>query len=142
MKQRETRQLKATLAVLAAARDHLTAEQVYRRVRRHVPGVSLGTVYRNLDKLRAQGRVRVLQLAGGPARYDPTLHEHDHFVCEACGTVTDLDLPRARGAVRRLARAGFVVRTQTIALYGLCRACAAPPHGPRAAGAASHPGEA
>ena len=55
---RHTRQLAAILEAVSAAHDHPTAEQVYSRVRDRLPRVSLGTVYRNLQKLAEQQRVR------------------------------------------------------------------------------------
>jgi Fe2+ or Zn2+ uptake regulation protein len=132
MNQRSTRQLAATYEVLAASTDHPTAEQMLDRVRRVIPRVSLGTVYRNLDKLRNQGRLRTVWLGGGVAHYDAVLEPHDHFVCEACGSVLDLSTSRggaARGRPRdALRRRGYVVRWQTTAVYGVCPACAAARH--------------
>ena len=122
--QRATRQLAAIYDVLAAATDHPTAEQVFQRVRRRLPRVSLGTVYRNLDKLREQGQLRVVRLRGGQARYDAIVDGHDHFVCERCAAV--LDLPRAAAPeVEGLREAGCVVRWHTTSIYGLCAGCAA-----------------
>lgn len=131
MTPRETRQLRATFDALAGASDHPTTEQVFRRVRRLLPRVSLGTVYRNLEKLRAQGRARVVHIAGGPARYDARIGEHDHFLCEACSAVIDLEPLRGRADTSRLRRDGFVVHAQSVALYGLCRGCAMSPAPPR-----------
>ena len=124
MPQRATRQLTAVYDVLAASADHPTADVVYQRVRRQVPQVSLGTVYRNLDKLRDQGRLRVVRLAGGEAHYDAMVEEHDHFVCERCGGVQDL-IGGARPARGLGAHAGCVVHWRTTTIYGLCAACAA-----------------
>jgi len=126
MSQRETRQLTAIYEVLRASHDHPSADQVFRRVRDRLPRLSLGTVYRNLEKLREQGRLRVVRLASGEAHYDAVVDPHDHFVCEGCQTVLDLDPVAAAPVSDRLAAAGCVVHWQTTALYGLCRACAAP----------------
>ncbi|HSP95765.1 MAG TPA: transcriptional repressor [Candidatus Dormibacteraeota bacterium] len=131
MSQRATRQLAAVYDVLVASRDHPTAEQVFRRVRDTVPRVSLGTVYRNLDKLREQGRLRVVRLASGEAHYDAMVEAHDHFVCERCHAVLDLDGAPAPPAVGRLRDDGCVVHWHTTALYGLCGECAAEPTGRR-----------
>lgn len=124
MKRRSTRQLVATYEAVAASSDHPSAEQVLERVRSSLPRVSLGTIYRNLDKLRDLGRVRVLQLAGGSAHYDAVMEVHDHFVCEVCGAVEDLEAAGRSGQTRELEKAGFVVRWRTTAIYGLCRLCA------------------
>jgi Fur family ferric uptake transcriptional regulator len=124
MKQRSTRQLAATLVVLAASTDHPTAEQVFKRVRRRVPRVSLGTVYRNLDKLHEQGMLQVVWLAGGVAHYDAVTTQHDHFVCEGCGVVRDIEPLPGLTSLTGLGSEGFVVHRQMAALYGLCPACA------------------
>lgn len=122
--QRATRQLAAVYDVLAASHDHPTADQIFRRVRRLLPRVSLGTVYRNLDKLREQGRLRVVRLEGGLAHYDAMVHAHDHFVCERCAAVVDLPGDPRPLDVGPLRAAGYDVHWQTTALYGVCRACA------------------
>jgi Fe2+ or Zn2+ uptake regulation protein len=127
MNQRETRQLTAIYEVLRASHDHPSADQVFRRVRDQLPRLSLGTVYRNLEKLREQGRLRVVRLASGEAHYDAVVDPHDHFVCEGCQMVLDLEPVAAEPVADRLATAGCVVHWQTTALYGLCRACAAAP---------------
>ncbi|MBX3028149.1 transcriptional repressor [bacterium] len=136
MTQRATRQLAAIYGVLVASRDHPTAEQVFRRVRDTLPRVSLGTVYRNLDKLREQGRLRVVRLASGEAHYDAIVSAHDHFVCERCHTVLDLDGATMPPTVGRLRDDGCVVHWHTTALYGLCGACAAATRRPGAGAAA------
>jgi len=139
MKPRATRQLAAIYDALAAAHDHPTADQVFQRVRDALPRVSLGTVYRNLDKLREQGRLRVVRLGDGQAHYDAMVDEHDHFVCEQCASV--VDLPRARGvaAAGALRARGCVVRWHTTSIYGLCAACAAAGRRPRRAAGSQPP---
>lgn len=125
MKRRRTRQLTAIWDVLAGSSDHPTAEQVLERVRRDLPRVSLGTIYRNLEKLRSLGQVKVVHLAGGIARYDALDHPHDHFVCEQCDVVLDLEPCGDRVVdLSGLKQDGFLVRSQSVAVYGLCRSCA------------------
>jgi Fe2+ or Zn2+ uptake regulation protein len=122
MKQRRTLQLAAVFEAVRAAHDHPTVDEVHQRVRRKLPRVSLGTVYRNLQKLEQQRRVRPLHLSGRAVRYDVMTEEHDHFVCEECGQLTDL-ARRVRGRPRRRLAAGFAVRASTMTLYGVCPSC-------------------
>jgi Fe2+ or Zn2+ uptake regulation protein len=137
MKERRTRQLATVADVVNAAHDHPSAEEVHRRVRHKLPRVSLGTVYRNLQKLAAQQQIRVVQLADRAARYDGMMEEHDHFMCEHCGTVSDLLRKRsARPASLHLARAGYVVRSHALTFYGLCPKCRATTGGKRSVAAA------
>jgi Fur family peroxide stress response transcriptional regulator len=142
MKQRQTRQLRAVLDVVVSAQDHPTADEVLRRVRSQLPRISLGTVYRNLQKLALQGRVRMVYLPDQAARYDGMTGPHDHFFCERCAAVTDLMRPRASvpAVGARLGRSGYVVRTHSLTLYGVCPGCSTPQAGRaavRARGAAN-----
>ena len=58
-------------------------------VRKVLPRVSLGTVYRNLELLHSQGLV--LKLTGGPQlRFDATTGTHHHIRCLDCGKVADV----------------------------------------------------
>src|SRR5499425_1903888 len=71
------------LEVLRGTESHPTAEWVHRVVRRRLPRVSLGTVYRNLRLLVAEGLVQ--ELPGPHARFDGNTSEHHHFTCVGCG---------------------------------------------------------
>lgn len=124
---RATRQRALVLAaVRASGTEHPTADRIFARVRAELPRVSLGTVYRNLQRLVADGAIGVVHFEDRVARYDPTPAPHDHFVCDRCGGVDDLatDDPSAR--VRAAVRAGHAVRAHALVAYGACRACRAP----------------
>lgn len=123
MKLRRTRQLEAVEVVLREARDHPTAAQIHERVTHRLPRLSLGTVYRNLEKLVRSGRAMTVRL-DGVTRYDGTVARHDHFLCRNCGGITDLiaDLGPAVDT-RVLAGAGYAVAEHRLALYGTCPSC-------------------
>ena len=68
--------------------SHPTADQIYEKVRSMIPNISLGTVYRNLQKLVAEEKLQVLTL-GRVQHFDPLMDRHQHFICERCGLVHD-----------------------------------------------------
>ena len=120
---RSTRQNRLVLEAVSGTRSHPTAEWVYGAVRRCLPRVSLGTVYRNLQKLVAEGRIRSFE-RDGRIRYEADLTLHDHFSCDRCGLL--MDIPRAAEvlpAERRLRAKGFAVAGRTLEFHGLCRKC-------------------
>lgn len=123
MKQRQTLQLTTTLQAVKGSHDHPTVEQVHERVKERIRNVSLATVYRNLEKLRSNGEVQLVRLEGRGARWDGMTCPHDHFVCEGCGAIIDLDLGAPAEAANGLSAEGFVVRTHATAYYGACPAC-------------------
>ena len=81
---RQTRQRRLVYEAVASTDTHPTAEWVFERVRRRLPRVSLGTVYRNLQLLVTEGRLKAWT-RGRTTRYDAGVMPHDHFVCQVCG---------------------------------------------------------
>ena len=56
--QRMTRQRQAIIRVLASTKEHPTAEEIHAQVRDELPDISIGTIYRNLQLLLADGLVQ------------------------------------------------------------------------------------
>jgi Fe2+ or Zn2+ uptake regulation protein len=126
-RKRRTPQLAQVFEALQGDHSHPFAHEIYRRVHKKLPRISLATVYRNLHSLVEEGKIRTLLLDGQAARFDPETSEHDHFVCEKCGRVVDLFLRRRARQVdlSPLAKHGYVVTTHNLTVHGMCRACAA-----------------
>ena len=120
---RSTRQLEAVWDAVKDEASHPTADQVYEKVRAVIPNISLGTVYRNLQKLVAQGRLQVLTL-DRTQRFDPMVKGHDHFICEKCGRVYDAFVKPKKILSSYLPREGFTVTSHQLSLYGTCQECA------------------
>jgi Fur family peroxide stress response transcriptional regulator len=123
-KPRNTKQLEVVWEAIKDDGSHPTADQVYDKVRERLPNVSLGTVYRNLQKLVADERLRVLML-GRSQHFDPLVERHQHFICEKCGRVFDV-LVDTKDEIRptRLPHAGFKITSHQLAFYGACKRCA------------------
>ncbi|HNY21588.1 MAG TPA: transcriptional repressor [Treponemataceae bacterium] len=127
---RNTAQRTAILELLKSTKTHPTAAWLHERLREAYPGISLGTVYRNLALLVDEGRAISLPTAGGIDRFDADTGEHYHVECERCGRVDDVPAPRRTGdaAIRddRAARAtGYRVTGHRLFYFGICPACLA-----------------
>ncbi len=123
---RLTPQRALVLDVVYHGEGHLTADEVYARVRAQSPQVDLSTVYRNLLFLRQQGLIGELRLEGQSARFEAvrTGHEHHHAVCTHCGAMIDLapdDLSQLSDDLAR--KYGFAVNLVHLTLNGQCLAC-------------------
>ena len=89
---RYSKQRELVMQTVQALCDHPTAEEIYDAAVKECPGLSLGTVYRNLNSLVDAGRVRRVSIPGKADRFDHTLPWHSHLYCTVCGSVTDAEV--------------------------------------------------
>jgi len=121
---RRTKQREVILRVLRTANSHPTVDWIYDEVRKEIPHISLGTVYRNLRLLREGGEVLEIDLSGTFSRFDGNPDNHYHFRCEKCGRVFDVDEPVNKELDERVARKmDFEVLYHRIEFRGLCKEC-------------------
>jgi Fur family ferric uptake transcriptional regulator len=119
-----TRQRRAILECVRQAKSHPSADEIYEAVRRTLPQVSLGTVYRTLTVLSELGLIRQLGLVGQPKRFDGELGSHYHVRCAQCGQVADIPFapdPPLNEAAQGLTE--YVIHDHHLEFTGLCRAC-------------------
>jgi Fur family transcriptional regulator, ferric uptake regulator len=88
---RMTSQRRIIMEELMKLKSHPTANDLYEIVRRRMPNISLGTVYRNLEFLADLGMVLKLEIAGTQKRFDGNTQNHYHVRCIKCGRVDDVD---------------------------------------------------
>jgi Fur family transcriptional regulator, peroxide stress response regulator len=121
---RDTKQREAILKVLRNTRSHPTADQIYDEVRKDIPKISKGTVYRNLQVLAEDGVISVLNITGTQGRYEIKQESHYHFRCEKCGRVVDLNEPIDKDLDEKIAtKTGFTISYHQTEFRGLCKDC-------------------
>jgi Fur family transcriptional regulator, peroxide stress response regulator len=125
-----THQRLAIFEALASSRAHPSAEQLHRVVQKRIPTLSLATVYKNLEALRATGAVSDVNVLHEQGRFEAALpgtgagKAHHHLVCISCRKVSDLpaeSLPKL--AVLPADTQGFEVRAVRVQVEGLCPEC-------------------
>jgi Fur family ferric uptake transcriptional regulator len=121
-----TQQRLAVASVVLDAADHLSAEDVARRVETRDAAVGLATVYRTLDLLVASGLVQQRDFGEGFRRYEPVApgQAHEHCICSACGKVMEFSNDRLERMIALLAEeAEFRPHHHRLEVFGLCREC-------------------
>jgi Fur family ferric uptake transcriptional regulator len=112
------------LEELQKTTSHPTAVEVYEAVRRRMPKISLGTVYRNLDLLAGMGKIQKLDLGGSEARFDGTAEPHYHVRCVGCGRVDDVQAPPPGLVDPTLPdTAGYQILGLRLEFVGVCPRC-------------------
>lgn len=105
---------------------HPSADTVFAMVRKQLPNISLGTVYRNLNQLSEQGALRKISMPNVSDHFDGRVEEHCHVLCEKCSHVFDIDAPELQMLQEKLQNVGnFHVTGCHIYFTGICGECAA-----------------
>lgn len=123
--QRFTEQRAAVYRYLAHTDSHPTADDVFLAVRENVPGISLATVYKNLETLVGCGLAIKLTFSDESARYDGCTDPHHHARCLVCGRVSDIpgEISEREIDVIRRRSDGFLVTGYRLLLSGYCSTC-------------------
>ena len=123
-KRRSTVQRCVILEELQKLEIHPTAGELYEIVRRRLPDISLGTVYRNLVLLSDSGIIQKLEFGGGEACFDGKPDKHYHVQCIICGRVDDLrDLPGKMSIKLPVETDEFRITAHRVVFYGTCKNC-------------------
>ncbi len=119
-----THQRQVIYQAVLSTTDHPTPEAVYEKVRRQIPSISLGTVYKNLHTFLEAGLLKEVSLHHGSLRVDARTEPHHHFVCRQCRRLTDLDVGAIEPVrVRTKLPAGFHAEREYVEIIGICEPC-------------------
>jgi Fur family transcriptional regulator, peroxide stress response regulator len=119
---RVTPQRLAVYRALAEDLSHPTAESVYKRLSKQLPGLSQATIYRALQFFESENLIRRVSSPGAIGRFDANVGPHQHLLCRACGRLEDISVPELHKA-KVPGVAGFTVEELDIRLVGLCGSC-------------------
>jgi len=121
---RNTRQRQMILDALKQDLSHPTAMEVFEAVRKRLPNISLGTVYRNLERLVEDKLVRKLDSDRVGARYDAEIHPHTHIHCLSCHRVDNIDTAdKDLVDARAVNIEGYEVTGFRVEFFGICPQC-------------------
>lgn len=116
----------AVLKAFLGIERHVTAEELFRLVRRKHPSVGLATIYRTLTLLCECGLGRELAFEDGTTRYEHAYdHEHhDHLMCTRCGQIIEVvnpEIERLQASIFQ--QHGYQPQRHRMDLYGICEKC-------------------
>ena len=119
-----THQRQVIYDALVAMPGHPSPEEVYARVRKRVPSISLATVYKNLNRFLKAGLLQEMSVHHGSLRVEVNDHPHHHLVCSSCKRIEDIDSEQIGPLhVRGRLPKGFAVQRFAVDVIGLCARC-------------------
>lgn len=120
-----SKQREAVLEVIEKSKIHPTAQEVYELVLKKEPKISRSTVYRNINILVEQGKIKKITMSLGPDRYDYIDDRHAHIICEKCGKVYDFYYNFNNNQILQSIeeQTKRKIEIKDIAIYGICENC-------------------
>jgi len=119
-----THQRQVLYEVMQGMSGHPSPEEVYARVKKKIPAISLATVYKNINLFVESGVFRKMSMHHGSVRVEMNSQAHHHMVCSKCKVITDIG-EKDLGLVSTRTRlpGGFLVERYAVDVIGLCPKC-------------------
>ena len=119
-----THQRQVLYEVMKTMHGHPSPEEVYARVKKKVPAISLATVYKNIHLFIESGVFREVSMHHGSLRVEMNDEAHHHMVCSKCKMTTDIG-EKELGLVSKRDRlpGGFLVERYAVDVIGICAKC-------------------
>lgn len=122
-----TEQREIVLSILLQVDDHLTAEEIYNRIKSEYPDTNVGiaTVYRALSFLEEVELIASINFGTDGKKYESNAKSHhDHLICTECGKIVEFVDEEIEKRQEKIAIANkFKISDHSMQLYGLCESC-------------------
>jgi Fur family transcriptional regulator, peroxide stress response regulator len=124
MVRRKSKQREEIYNLIESTKSHPTAQWIYDTLRKEMPKLSLGNVYRNLNILLEQKKIISREFGDDIDHYDADTNTHYHFICEKCGRVSDIDMP-VKDKITEEAKkySNHKITGHSIRFVGVCDIC-------------------
>ena len=119
-----THQRQVLYEAMKSMDGHPSPEEVYARVKKKVPAISLATVYKNIHLFVESGVFQKVSMHHGSVRVEMNGEPHHHMVCSKCRKITDIG-EKELGLVAKRSRLpdGFLVERYAVDAIGVCASC-------------------
>lgn len=104
--------------------SHLTADEIYKIVKKKSSKISFGTVYRNLGVLEHNDKIKKVVISSERAVYEAEDKPHHHLICRKCGGIQNVFKPASFKCVSCLSWVkDFHIEDAYINAFGICAKC-------------------
>jgi Fur family peroxide stress response transcriptional regulator len=120
-----TPQRLAIVKIIAGSESHPSVEDIYDRITKDFPTMSLATVYRNIVLIKSLGEILELGFPDGSNRYDGNKpYPHPHVICIKCKKIVDPELSSLDEMKHEVAlETDFKILNHRLDFFGICSSC-------------------
>lgn len=123
---RYTKQREEILDAFLSSGGHITADEIFEKVKKKDSSIGYATVHRNLSLLLDSGLAEEIKVGKGKTRYEQ-MHmrgHHDHLICLRCGKFIEVMDENIERLQDKLAEDNdFVPVRHKLEIYGYCKDC-------------------
>ena len=112
--------------VFLRQQGHISADDLFERIRREASGIGRATVYRTLQWMVDAGIARKVDFGEGRSRYEPSYRHprHFHLICTTCHSSSEFLSSDVESLMEEIAAARkFAASQSVVQIYGTCEAC-------------------
>jgi Fur family ferric uptake transcriptional regulator len=105
---------------------HVSADDLFERVRHEAAGIGRATVYRTLQWMVDAGVARKVDFGEGRSRFEPSYRHprHFHLICTTCHSSSEFLSSDVESLMEEIASARNFAATQSVVqIYGTCEQC-------------------
>lgn len=124
MNNRNTKQKQIIMDVLDKNRTHPTIKEIQEKVKEIDASIGQATIYRNINKLVDEEKIKKIPTAEGRDHYDINTVSHYHFICQKCGKIMDLFDKKYEKLINRMETDyQMKIENSNIIFEGVCKEC-------------------
>ncbi len=107
--------------------EHLSADEIYARVKVKYPDIGMATIYRTLDLLTNLNIVNKVNFGDGKSRFEISQkerHQHHHLICLSCNEIIEVKDDLLIQLEKTITKEhDFEIIDHMVQFYGHCKKC-------------------
>lgn len=108
--------------ILRQEARHLTVDEIYEKIKKRFPSVSLATVYTILELFKEKNLAQEIRIKNDKSCFEIRVDGHHHFLCKKCGQIFDVDITPCPSLEKKEVD-GHLIGEHRGYFYGICRDC-------------------
>lgn len=121
---KSTEARRTVLRVFLEQNGHVSASELYDKVKLEDPTIGSATVFRMVKLFESAAIAHSSLFEDKVVRYEKSNDHHDHLVCIRCHKVIEFHSSKIEAIQEEVAaQSGFLIKRHRLEIYGICKEC-------------------
>lgn len=105
-------------------KEHISAEELFAKIKKTDPLIGQATVFRTLKVLVKSGIAAPVEFSDKTIRYEYNINHHDHLVCTSCGEIVEFTDEKIETQQRIICEHNkYLLTNHRLEIFGVCASC-------------------